>query len=53
MLDATGLAEPCSVADDEVTLIAPVVSVTGADGIVNDSTAPNAVPEAFETIEQK
>ncbi|MCZ7685280.1 MAG: hypothetical protein M5U28_43490 [Sandaracinaceae bacterium] len=54
MVDAaTGLAEPCSVAELLVMLVAPVVSVIGGPGTVNDCTAPKAVPEAFATMAQK
>ena len=50
---ATGLAEPWSVAEPLVTLVALAVTTTGEDGIVNDRTAPKAVPDALVTIAQK
>jgi hypothetical protein len=34
-------------------LDAPVVTTPGAAGVVNDSTAPTAVADAFDTIAQK
>ena len=36
-----------------VTVVAAVVVTVGAAGVVNDSTAPNVVPSAFEAIAQK
>ena len=36
-----------------VTVALPTVVTTGVDGIVKLRTAPNAVPVAFDTIEQK
>ena len=53
LLVRAGGGEGVVPAEDDVTLMAPVVRVTGADGIVNYRTAPNAVPEALDTIEQK
>jgi hypothetical protein len=49
-----GLAEPLSVAPvPDVTVVTSVVTDGISAGVVNDSTAPNAVPRArSETIAQ-
>ena len=47
-----GFADPFSVAEVDVTSVAAEVVVVGTVGVVNDITAPNATPSAFEAIAQ-
>jgi hypothetical protein len=51
--DAIGFAVPFSWALLLVMIEAPVVVTAGMAGVVNDSTEPKAVPEAFDVIAQK
>jgi hypothetical protein len=50
---ALGFPEPCRVAPLLDRPVTAFVVTTGAPGTVNESTPPNAVPEAFCTIAQK
>src|SRR5205809_1053134 len=51
--EAVGLPEPLSCALLLVRFVAAAVVTTGTPGVVKESTAPNAVPVAFDVIAQK
>ena len=53
MLLLSGFADPLSVAVVDVRPVAAEVVTVGTVAVVNDSTAPNAVPSEFEAIAQK
>ena len=50
---AVGFADPPSTAVLLVTVPAPVVTTAGGAGVVNVSTAPKPLPDAFDVIAQK
>ena len=52
MVLPSGFADPFSVAVVEATAVAAEVVTAGTPDVVNDSTAPNAVPSEFEAIAQ-
>jgi hypothetical protein len=47
-----GFPDPVSVAVDDATLVAAVVTAVAAPEVVNVSTAPNATPSVLATIAQ-